>query len=109
MFQSKLNDVSLARRSFLTDPLNYSSLGVAFLIHIIHWVALYFKIKWSTGTLLLHYNVIYGPDFVDRGIYAYIIPLTALCLFIANFMLAIYFYRREKLAAYFLNFSNIAI
>lgn len=109
MFEAKLNEVAIPRKRFLTDPINFAGLGPALLINIIHWAILYFKIKLSSGTLLLHYNVIYGPDVVGRAIYAYVVPLSAFCLLVANIMLAVYLYRREKLAAYFLNFAGIVV
>lgn len=109
MFLDKLNAVLASRRPFLRDPLNFISLGVAWLFNIIHWSILYIKIKPGQNSILLHYNVIYGPDFVEKSLYIYWIPLLALILLLINAGIAAYFYSREKLASYFLNFSSIVI
>jgi hypothetical protein len=109
MFTTKLTELEIRRKSYIFDPLNLKSLGPSLLINIIHWALLYFKFRHSSGTILLHYNVISGPDFVEKSRFVYFIPLIALVIFILNTILARYFYKKEKLAAYFLNFSNLAI
>jgi len=109
MFTAKLNRLQFREKSFINDPLNIAGLGLSLIINIIHWVLLYFKLGHSTGTIILHYNLVYGPDLVDKVKYAYMIPAIALVLLIINAICARFFYRKEKLAGYFLNFSNIAI
>ncbi len=109
MFTAKLNEVSVSKKSFLLEPNNLISLGLSLLINIIHWATVYFKIGLKDISLVLHYNVVYGTDFVERSRYIYIIPATALILFILNFSFAMYLSKKEKLASYFLNFSSIAV
>src|SRR6185436_9089344 len=99
MFLTKLNEVLASNKSFVSDRINFSSLSIAALLNIIHWVILYSKIKPSQSNLLLHYNVIYGADQIGKSIYLYWIPLLALILLIFNIILSISFYQREKLAA----------
>jgi hypothetical protein len=48
-------------------------------------------------------------DFVDKAKYAYLTPAIALAVLILNIILAHVFYKKEKLAAYFLNFANLAV
>ncbi|OGE95447.1 MAG: hypothetical protein A3H72_00825 [Candidatus Doudnabacteria bacterium RIFCSPLOWO2_02_FULL_48_8] len=57
----------------------------------------------------MHYNVIYGADLVSSARLIYAIPAASLLILILNILAAAWLVRREKLAAYFLNFSNIAI
>jgi hypothetical protein len=109
MFSTNSPEVLPPKKSFISDRLNYVSLGVALLINSIHWAVLLFKIKPGENSILLHYNVIYGPDLVDKANYAYLVPLIALIIFIVNLLIALYFYRKEKLGAYFLNFAGIPI
>ena len=109
MLTAKLNQVQTNRKTFIADPYNFVGLGIALLINIIHWLILYFKIKFSSGTILIHYNIIYGPDFVEKASFAYYIPLTAFLILVVNGLMSMYFYRKEKLASYFLNFANTAI
>jgi hypothetical protein len=109
MFVAKLNEVLASKKSFIADPINYLSLLIAGLLNIIHWLVLYSKIRPSKNPILLHYNVVYGPDLVARSLYVYWIPLLALLLLILNISVASVFYKREKLAAYFLNISSVVI
>ncbi|MEO8065279.1 MAG: hypothetical protein ABI643_00295 [Candidatus Doudnabacteria bacterium] len=111
--RSKLNAVfrrsSDPIKSFLAEPMNYYSLGIAGLLNIIHWLILLSKIKTSDAPILLHYSVVYGTDLVQKALYIYWIPLLALILLMINMAAASVFYRKEKLAAYFLVISSIAI
>src|SRR3989338_4089130 len=109
MFLQKLNEVLSSRKSFIQDKLNFVSIAVALLINIIHWVILLIKIKPGNENILLHYNVIYGADFIDKSKLVYGIPLIALIFFIINLFLAFHLHKRETALPYFLNFASIAI
>ena len=109
MFSEKLEQFKSIQKSFLSDRINFVSVGLGLLVNIIHWTLLLIKIKVSDQNILLHYNIIYGSDFVEKSSYIYVIPATALILFILNFVLSNIFFRREKMAAYFLNFATIAV
>lgn len=109
MFITKLNEVLSSKKSFVADPLNSVSLGICLLINIIHWVILYIKIKPGNRYILLHYNVVYGSDLVGKSTYIYLIPFVALILLLINALVASFFYKKEKLASYFLNIASVAI
>lgn len=109
MFKDKLNEVLASKKSFFADPINYISLGVAALLNIIHWTLLYSKIKPADTDILLHYNVIVGADFINKTLYLYWIPALALILLIVNLLLASSFYKKEKLASYFINIASIPV
>ena len=108
-FIDKLNEVLVSKKSFFQDPINQISLLIASLLNIIHWAILASKIKPNQGNILLHYNVITGPDLINKSIYAYSIPLLALILLVLNYFLSSVFYKREKFVGYFINLSNIPI
>ncbi len=109
MFLTKLNEVLASKKSFFADRLNYLSLGAAGLLNIIHWVILLSKIRLGQGNILLHYNVVYGTDLVQKSWYIYWIPGLALLLLLLNLVISSLFYKNEKLASYFLNFSSVII
>ena len=109
MFLDKINEVLASKKSFVSDRTIFTGLVLSTLSNIIHWVVLLFKIKPSGQNILLHYNVIYGSDFVEKSSYAYLIPITALLILIVNFFIASRFYKREKTAAYFLVFGTMAV
>ncbi len=109
MFLTKLNEVLASKRSFISDRMNSYGFGIALLINIIHWLILYFKIKPNKEDVLLHYNVVYGADFIDKSIYLYWIPALASILLVLNFIVATFFYRKEKLASYFISIASVPV
>lgn len=109
MFEEKLDKIGIAGGSFFSDPFNLGTLGPALAINIIHWIFLYIKIKPDSSTILLHYNVVYGTDLLEQSWYAYAIPAAAAIIFLFNLWLSVRFYKKEKLASYFLNFSGLAL
>ena len=109
MFLNKLNEVLASKRSFISDRLNLGLNAAALLINIIHWIVLFLKIKPTEPSIVLHYNVIYGADLVDRAAFIYMIPASALLILILNYLVANFLSRREKLTGYFLGFASIAI
>lgn len=109
MFIEKLNEVLASKRSFLSDRINAVGFGISAVLNIIHWGLLYFKISPSQNKILLHYNVVYGPDFVEKSSYLYLIPLLALILLLLNFILASHFYKKEKLSSHFLSIATVAV
>lgn len=109
MFTAKLNEVLASKKSFFADPLNNRSILAASLLNIIHWGFLFSKITPNKGSILLHYNVIYGPELVQSSRYIYLIPLLALGILFLNIYISSMLYQKEKLASYFINFSSIGI
>jgi hypothetical protein len=109
MFLTKLNEVLASKKPFISDRQNFAALGIALLINIIHWVLLLLKIGLSNNSIVLHFNVIYGTDLVDRAALIFSIPAAAFLIFVLNVVVSGYLYRREKLASYFLNATGIAL
>jgi len=112
MFLTKLNEVLASHKpwkSFVSDRLNFFSLGVAFLLNIIQWAVIFIKLKPSGQNILLHFNVIYGADLVDLDYYAYLVPGIALLFLLVNGAAALFIYQREKLASYFLGMANLPV
>lgn len=109
MFLEQINQIKSAKISFLSDKFNFLSVGIGLLVNIIHWAILIIKIKPTNQSLLLHYNVVYGSDLVDKAKYAYYIPAIALAFFVINMMLAAYYFNKEKMAARFLACASIAV
>ncbi|MBI2355680.1 MAG: hypothetical protein HYV13_00555 [Candidatus Doudnabacteria bacterium] len=109
MLLDKLNQLLASKRPFISEPFNLVPIALALLFNIIHWVILASKVKISSSSIVLHYNVIYGADLIDKAYAIYIIPAAALLILIINFLLANYFFKREKLAAFFINFSTVIV
>jgi len=109
MLREKLNQVLAARRPFASDSFSRAGFFSAALVNIIHWLILYFKLNSSGANILLHYNVIYGPESIGPALYAYNLPAVGLLILLVNLLVASSFYKKEKLPAYFLGFATLAI
>ncbi len=109
MFLQKLNEVLASEKSFLSDRLSASGFALSAVINIIHWLALYSKIRLSDERILLHYNVIFGPDWINQSFYVYLIPFLALIILMVNLRVASQFYKRERLSGYFLSIATVGV
>lgn len=109
MFKEKLNEILSLKQPFFADRINFIGLGLAAVINLFHWLILYYNIKPNESSILLHYNVVYGTDLIEKSTYLYRIPLLALGLLLLNAIISSIFYRREKLASYFFNYGTIAV
>jgi hypothetical protein len=109
MLTDKIKAAISAKTPFRADRLNTVPIVIALLINIIHWLVILINIRPSSQKILLHFNVISGPDLVAQSFFVYFIPSAALVFLALNFYLARQFYGKEKLSAYFLNFFTIPI
>ncbi|OGE76921.1 MAG: hypothetical protein A3C85_01275 [Candidatus Doudnabacteria bacterium RIFCSPHIGHO2_02_FULL_48_21] len=93
----------------LKDRLIFVSVVFGIILNIILWLLLGGKFGWSAEKIPLHFNVVYGIDFLGSTRQVYEIPLTGIVLLVINSILAIKFYPRSKLFSYFLSFSALAM
>ena len=93
----------------LKDRLIFVSLVLAVILNIILWLLLAGKFGFSSYRIPLHFNVVYGIDFLGSSRQIYEIPLAGLAVGLVNSFLAMQIYGREKLLAYFLTFSSLAV
>ena len=92
--------------SFFQDRLIFVSLIFAAIFNIILWLMLAGKFGWSGERVPLHFNVVYGIDYLGNARQVYQIPLAGLALIIINVVLAMRIYSREKIFSYFLVFGS---
>jgi hypothetical protein len=83
--------------------------AVALLLNIITWLYIYMVIEPSEELVPLHYSVVYGADYVDKGYYIYILPLTGLVILFLNYMLYHYISKKEIFAGKLLIISALAV
>jgi len=72
----------------------------SFILNIITFFFIHYKIHPSNRTLALHYNVVVGVDWYGPGKNLYSIPLAALLITVANIVL----FRAVKKNQFFLSF-----
>lgn len=79
------------------------------LLNIILWLALYIKFGFSRELIPLHFNVIYGIDYVGKSFNVYQIPGAGLVILCVNLIFARIFFKIERVFGYFFMFASIGI
>jgi len=62
----------------------------------------------NTSELFLHYNVLFGVDYIGESWKVFFVPLVGLTILSVNFFLGWLLYKKDKFMAYILNFVSIA-
>lgn len=83
--------------------------AVAILLNIILWIILFIKFGVSTRPLPLHFNIVYGIDFVGKAYHVYEIPAAGLLILIINLIFEKIFFRVETIFGYFFLFAAAGI
>jgi hypothetical protein len=78
---------------------------LTFVVNIITFLFIYYKIEPSGRTLALHYNVLVGVDWYGKGYNLYLIPGIAFAISIANLVL----YRSLRDSGNFLSFLTVFV
>lgn len=82
-------------------------IGVA---NLANWAALKIFVQPVDLPIILHYNVYFGVDMLGGWKNLFLLPAVGLILFLVNFFLSLYFYRRkERIASYLLLIATLII
>lgn len=73
-----------------------------FLLNLLTWIILIWKIKPSVEPIPLHYNIYLGIDLIGNWKLVYILPGSGLIIYFINFIISYIIYKRLKLISYFL-------
>ncbi len=83
-------------------------LSAGFIVNIITWMVIRFKIQPSSEIIPLHYNVFYGTDYAGKGYYLYLIPAVGLVFIFLNYFLYRYSLRRQRFAGRMMSWVALA-
>jgi hypothetical protein len=79
------------------------------LLNILMWIYLFMNHVSSAYPVILHYNLFFGVDEVGEYDKIFILPGIGLVLLLINTLLANFFYRIERIAAYLLTFNTFIL
>lgn len=91
------------------DKLILVSLLGSLILNIVLWVILISKFGYSQDPLPLHFNVVYGIDFVGTVSQVHQLPASGLVIFFVNWLLSRAIYPTVKLYSYFLTIGTVVI
>jgi len=83
-------------------------------LQLSHWIFLIWRLRTLDGSIPLHYNVYYGLDWFGTAHLLYIYPLIALLFTILNFLIILFFLKKNikfitELLLYFTLIINILL
>ncbi|PIU01866.1 hypothetical protein COT68_00940 [bacterium (Candidatus Torokbacteria) CG09_land_8_20_14_0_10_42_11] len=90
------------RAQFWRNRLNLGLLGSGLFFNLLTWIILARFIKPSEYPIPLHYNIYFGIDLIGPYSRVFSLPLISLFILVMNFILAFWFYPKDRLVAYIL-------
>lgn len=90
---------------FLRDKWNLSSSIGVLLCQLFMWIYAVVNIHPTVEQVFLHYNVIFGVDLVGDWWKVFLVPLFSFLIIVINFLIALWFYSRDKLFSRFILLS----
>ncbi|MFZ2970220.1 MAG: hypothetical protein WA063_03675 [Minisyncoccia bacterium] len=94
---------------YFADRIITAALLFSFIINISIWYYIYKNQITGDYPVILHYNLIFGVDYLGDYVKAYFIPFVGAIILITNTLLSHFVYSRERLASYFLVINVLII
>ncbi|MFA6534174.1 MAG: hypothetical protein WCT37_03295 [Patescibacteria group bacterium] len=94
---------------WLQDKIILVLFFVSLFLNLGFYLAIYFSIRPTEASLVLHYSVYFGIDLIGPWFQLYLTPLVGSFLGLINLALALIFYQKEKIAAYLLAVTTLLL
>lgn len=86
---------------------NLIMLPLAFLLNLATWFWLLLQIKPQTDPIFLHYNILFGVDYIGEWWKVLYLPIAGLFIFLVNGILGWVLFSKDKFATQLLNFMSV--
>jgi len=70
--------------------------SLASLANLLAWIWILFQIKPQDELIFLHYNILFGVDYVGEWWRVFYLPITGLFIFIVNFLIGWVLFHKDK-------------
>jgi hypothetical protein len=81
---------------------------VGFLLNLAAWIWPLWQLRVTSGEqIFLHYNILYGVDYVGEWWRVLYLPSTGLLILLTNFIMGWFLFHKDKFAAYSLNAVSV--
>lgn len=99
-----------AGREFFKNRIVLWTVIASLAVNLVNWIVLAVFIRPVDYSIILHYNVYFGVDMTGSWKSVFFLPGIGLLLFLVNFFLAFYFYRRlERMACHILLMAGLMV
>jgi len=92
---------------YIIDRFNLFVLIPSAILIIIGAIWLFWQTKPQDDYIFLHYNILFGVDLVGEWWKIIHLPITALIIFIINFIISWFIFSRDKFASRLINAVNL--
>lgn len=92
---------------YLKKKPNIVMISLSILINISTWVWLFWFIRPQDDQIFLHYNILFGVDYVGEWWKIVYAPTSGLVIFLVNIILGWIFFSKDKFASYLLNAISV--
>lgn len=86
---------------------NLIMLLASFLINILSWLWLIFQIRPQQEDIFLHYNILFGVDYLGSWWKVFYLPIFGLLIFLINTIIGWALFGKDKFIAQILNAVNL--
>lgn len=86
---------------------NLIMIPLGLLLNLASWVWLLSQIKPQTDPIFLHYNILFGVDYIGEWWKVLYLPIVGLFILLINTILGWVLFGKDKFAAQVLNFTSI--
>ncbi len=90
-------------------PVVFLSALFALAINVVLWVYVARHTQASVESVPLHYNIYFGIDLLGPWWYSFFFPAIGTGVFLANSVLTVLVYRKERVAAFFFSLASALI
>jgi hypothetical protein len=92
---------------YFRHPANLVLLGLSLGINLFVWLWLIIYIRPQTEPIFLHYNVLFGVDYIDTWWKIYYLPLFGFLTFLLNTVLSWLVAARDKFLPFLINATTL--
>jgi len=96
-------------RPYWKDGVVTTIIFFSLIINLSMWIFLLNNKIEGNYPIILHYNLLFGVDYLGNYEKVFLMPMIGIIIFIFNTLLGYYLYAKEKLASYFLQFNSLII
>ena len=92
---------------YLKNRFNFIALVLSVSLNLANWLWLITQIRPQAELIFLHYNILFGVDYVGEWWKVYYVPLTGLIIILINFIVGWFLFNKDKFVAILLNIASI--
>lgn len=86
---------------------NFIILLISLVLNLANWFWLLWRIRPQTEQIFLHYNILFGVDYIGEWWRVLFLPISGLIILLINAVIGWYYFNQNKFVAYLLNFTGL--